>query len=94
MKARFAYYMSEYLDRPEPIFRAPDGSSVGGDTIINRYGLPVPLFPSYETWLKLVAEKKRCGRCYAALRGLPDLTNHYANTTCGLWAKQKQMAVA
>jgi hypothetical protein len=94
MKARFVHYLVEFLERPEPMFQAPDRSTVCGQSLIDRYGLPLPLFPSYETWITLVAAKKRCGRCNAALRGGADLANHYQNTNCGLWAKQKKAVAA
>lgn len=79
MKPHFKYWLdNEYMDRPEPIFGlqvATGVSDVSGETVLAA-GFPLPLFPSVETWRREVLSKRRCGRCWAAVRGHSDLERH------------------
>jgi hypothetical protein len=78
----FKYYLEwSYLDSaPEPIFgiwieKASGYSDVSGD-IVMKSGKPLPLFPDYKTWRMEVTAKRRCGRCWAVVRGHDDLVRH------------------
>lgn len=80
-KPRFKYY-NPGIDEipPEPTFSlwVPGGngySDVCGATLIQA-GLPLPPFPDYKTWRDLVLAKKRCGRCWAAVKSADDLAHH------------------
>lgn len=78
---KFKYYL-EGLERPIPMFgiwieRLKGYSDVNGETVLES-GLPLPFFPSYETWRDMVISKKRCGRCWAITRHALDLSNHLA----------------
>lgn len=78
---RFKYYLDGYfIEKPEPIFalwmpglRAY--SDVSGEKVMAA-GRSLPLFPDYKTWRRLVLSKRRCGRCWASTRGIPDLLRH------------------
>lgn len=52
------------------------GSHISGEELLKR-GIPIPLTPTYQTWVSLVSKKRKCPRCYKSLRGcLDDYVNH------------------
>ena len=76
---RFKYYTPrvEEID-PIAIYSLAMGeghSDVSGESLLEK-GLPIPLTPDHKTWERLVVEKKKCGRCFASVRGHDDLTRH------------------
>lgn len=84
-RAKFVFWLtSEFPDIPsEPMFNVIEndrginnGSTVCGQNLIDTYGIPVPLFPSLETWRRETAEKRRCFRCWRVTRGAADLAHH------------------
>ncbi len=84
-RAKFVFWWEDATDdhQPLPFFNViendlgkSNGSTVDGGSLQKEYGIPLPLFPSYETWVREVSEKQRCGRCWAALRGKADLEQH------------------
>ena len=94
-QAAFVCYWEMPDEKPEPMFRVlansdmlAVGSTVGGVTLM-QYGVALPLFPDFKTWRRMVDLKRRCGRCWQAMRGAADLNHHYSNTTCGAWAAQR-----
>lgn len=99
VKIRFAHYTFPFLDiPPEPDYYVVSGEIPGklrpGMNIcaeqIQEAGLPIPLTPTYKTYLSLMGQKKRCGRCWAALRGVADLSHHFeTNVYCQKWYEQR-----
>lgn len=40
-------------------------STVSGETLLSTFRMPLPLFPSYETWKHQIENKEKCKYCYA-----------------------------
>lgn len=87
-KARFMFWWDGLGDNGEPLpcFNVVEndkgisnGSTVDGTALLEQYGIPLPLFPSYETWRRETAAKRRCGKCWAVTRGRPDASHHLQN---------------
>lgn len=59
------------------MYRNAQGSDIS-DEELNKRGLPIPLTPTFKTWVNKISNKQRCARCYAALRGTwSDLNDHF-----------------
>lgn len=90
-RAKFVHWLAPFEDIDgAPMFNViennigmPNGSTVGGETLLKVYGIPVPLFPDYGTWCTLTDEKKRCFRCWAALKGTRADYQHHHETNHG-----------
>src|SRR5258708_9813282 len=86
-RANFFHGMvSPFEDIPsEPMFNVisndkslPNGSTIGGGTLLTQYGINLPMFPSLETWKQETEAKRKCFRCWAVTRGNEDLLHHRA----------------
>jgi hypothetical protein len=60
------------------MYRDENGSHVSGEEL-HRRGKPIPFTPDYPTWCHMVATKKRCGLCWASLKGAADFVHHIEN---------------
>src|SRR4051812_11978084 len=82
MKPRFKYYMHGLPDMGPIAFYSmklgSHDSDVSGETLL-KHGYPIPPTPTFSTWYKLKTDKRRCGYCWAAVRGLNDLDHHMQN---------------
>lgn len=85
-RAKFVHWLvSPFSDIPsEPMFNVisndkglPNGSTIGGGTLLATYGINLPLFPDLKTWRRETEAKRKCFRCWASLRGTQaDYVNH------------------
>lgn len=84
-KAKFVFWWDSF-DRqgtPMPFFiivESRNGIATVGSTVsaasLLAYQIPLPLFPSYETWKRETTAKHKCFRCWATTRGDADLFRH------------------
>jgi hypothetical protein len=73
MSAKFMHYVkgvpesgldnAAFYNLLEGIGEHPKGDTVSAKTL-NQLGVAIPLTPTYETYLKMVAEGKRCRTCW------------------------------
>lgn len=85
-RARFAFWWEDAGDNGEnlPFFNViendkgmKNGSTVDAASLLSsKYEIPLPLFPSYETWRREIAEKRRCRYCWAVVRSVADNERH------------------
>lgn len=78
-QAKFVFWWENVgaNNEPLPFFNlASNGSTVDGETLLSKYGIPLPLFPSYETWKRETNAKRRCFRCWKTTKGVNDLARH------------------
>lgn len=77
-KVRFVHWLeSPFPDIPHaPMFNVPNGSTVSAESVIEDYQMALPPYPSYEKWKQQTERKRRCFRCWAAVRGNADLSHH------------------
>lgn len=84
-RAKFVHWLvSPFEDIPsEPLFNVvendkglPNGSTIGGGTLMTQYGINLPLFPDLKTWQRETDAKRKCFRCWASVRGATDLQRH------------------
>lgn len=84
-KANFVYWQeSPHEEIPnEPMFLVVSSekgldcaSPITGQTLIETYGIPVPLFPDLATWKREVDSKRRCCHCWATIKTNADYRHH------------------
>ena len=90
-KAKFVHWVdSPFANDPvdpiqsEPMFNVisndrgiNNGSTVTGESLLEIYGIAVPLFPDLKTWKREVENKRRCKHCWKVIRNLADGENHF-----------------
>lgn len=94
-KAKFVFWWDGAGDKSQPLVffnvlsndrGLRNGSTVDGEGLLKDYGIPLPLFPDYRTWLREVSAGRRCRHCWASIE---DNCFHVKNMT-----QQHQIAAA
>ena len=103
-KAKFVFWQeSPFDDIPsEPMFNVTHyeddpkliGSTLCGATLMQTYGISIPLFPDLKTWKHFVDKKERCRYCWMAMKGPKDIARHAAIAHPRYPAITPSMAVA